>query len=206
MKLSTHTITTSSRGDRHRLPLADSTLDEPPSKTPKINLAIKQASNLPMAFNAQWLRERIELALPQLRHARSNESLAKRGGNISILIADDQRMMALHRQFMGLETATDVLTFDLTPDEASPVDIEIAVGIEVAQRQAAQRGHAVERELLLYAIHGLLHTLGYDDHDKSSYARMHAEEDRILSAIGVGATFQSMPPDDDKHSCRGGDS
>ncbi len=56
-------------------------------------------------------------------------------------------------------------------------------------RQARQRGHSVERELLLYAVHGLLHCAGFDDHGTAAFDRMHAEEDRILRAIGIGPIF-----------------
>jgi len=42
---------------------------------------------------------------------------------------------------------------------------------------------------LLYVVHGVLHCLGHDDHDEAGYASMHALEDRVLYAIGVGATF-----------------
>ena len=52
-----------------------------------------------------------------------------------------------------------------------------------------RRSHPVERELLLYIIHGILHCLGEDDHDDDAYARMHAREDDLLEAIGVGRTF-----------------
>lgn len=181
MKLSTHTITTSSGGDHHRLPTADSASDVSPAQPSRLNLNIEHSAHQPVSFNAQWLRDRLVDAvkhLPQLAMA-----------NISILLADDQRMRSLHRQFMGLDSTTDVLTFDLGENECSASQIELALGIEVAQRQARERSHTIERELLLYAIHGLLHTLGFDDHDEASYARMHAEEDRILSAIGVGPTF-----------------
>ena len=39
------------------------------------------------------------------------------------------------------------------------------------------------------ALHGVLHCTGFDDRDAAGAAAMHAEEDRILGAIGVGATF-----------------
>jgi probable rRNA maturation factor len=191
MKLSTHTITTSSRGDRHRRQTADSpastpippTSDEPASPSSQLSLTIEHSAHQPAPVNSQWLRDHLLAAiehLPQLATA-----------NINILIADDQRMRSLHRQFMGLDSTTDVLTFDLRDNESSAPHIELALGVEVAQRQARERHHTIERELLLYALHGLLHTLDFDDHDEVSYARMHAEEDRILSAIGVGVTFDS---------------
>ena len=40
-------------------------------------------------------------------------------------------------------------------------------------------------------VHGILHCCGFDDHDEESHQKMHAEEDRILNAIGVGTVWSS---------------
>ena len=62
--------------------------------------------------------------------------------------------------------------------------------LDEAARRSRDLEHPVEHELLLYAIHGVLHVLGHDDHDPAAFERMHAEEDRILEAIGVGPVFR----------------
>jgi probable rRNA maturation factor len=77
--------------------------------------------------------------------------------------------------------------------------------VDEARRQAAGRALPVERELLLYCVHGVLHCLGYDDHDDAEYVRMHAEEDRILEAIGVGRTFAALPVTSGSARARGGE-
>jgi ssRNA-specific RNase YbeY (16S rRNA maturation enzyme) len=51
----------------------------------------------------------------------------------------------------------------------------------------------LEKEALLYALHGLLHCLGHDDHDEAAYQAMHALEDALLDAIGVGPVFDPDP-------------
>lgn len=109
---------------------------------------------------------------------------------VSLAIVDDQTMSRLHEQFMNEAGPTDVLTFELAHDAAGRVtEGEIVVCLPVAQDQARERGHAVEHELLLYAIHGLLHLCGFDDRDESSYRQMHAREDEILAELGVGPVF-----------------
>jgi probable rRNA maturation factor len=107
---------------------------------------------------------------------------------LCVRLVDDATMIRLHERHCGLDTTTDVLTFcDGGPDE--PVDADIACCVDEAARQAAVRDHPVDEELLLYAVHGLLHCIGHDDHDPEAYARMHAEEDRVLAALGVRARF-----------------
>lgn len=80
------------------------------------------------------------------------------------------------------------------------LDTDLLVCFDEAVRQSADsKGsgdaaggggvYPVERELLLYVVHGVLHCLGMDDHDEASAARMHRMEDLVLTAIGVGPVF-----------------
>jgi rRNA maturation RNase YbeY len=57
--------------------------------------------------------------------------------------------------------------------------------------QARLRGHSAQAELVLYITHGMLHNLGHDDLDEDKAQAMHAEEDRILKALGYGTIYQN---------------
>lgn len=118
-------------------------------------------------------------------------------GEVRVRVVNDEIMSDLHRRHSGVSGPTDVLTFDLRPMGLGPLDTDIIVCLDEAIRQAATRGHPPHRELLLYGLHGILHCLGHDDHDDRAYARMHAAEDAVLTAIGVGPVF-------DKPSIEGG--
>jgi probable rRNA maturation factor len=109
---------------------------------------------------------------------------------VHVALVDDDAMDRLHRRHSGVAGTTDVLTFPAGDDPHGPVDVDIVVCVDEARRRAAEFGHPVEREIVLYAVHGLLHCLGHDDHDEAAFERMHAEEDRILTAIGVGPVFR----------------
>lgn len=113
---------------------------------------------------------------------------------LSVRLLGDASMAELHRRHCGIDGPTDVLSFPAAP-AGEPVDADVACGVAVAAREAAARGHRLEEELLLYALHGLLHCLGHDDHDPEAFALMHAEEDRVLAAIGVAARFASPARD-----------
>ena len=110
---------------------------------------------------------------------------------LSVAVVDDATMGELHQRFLNTAGPTDVLTFELDQDADGRVtEGEVVVDFDEAARQAAERGHRVEVELLLYALHGLLHLSGYDDLDPASHTRMHAREDEVLEALGVGAVFR----------------
>ena len=107
----------------------------------------------------------------------------------AVRLVDDAAMSALHARHMGLDSTTDVLTFaENVPGQ--PVDVDIAVCIDEAARRGEGTAHGMRGELLLYVLHGLLHAAGHDDRDAASYARMHAEEDRILESAGFGRIFE----------------
>ena len=109
---------------------------------------------------------------------------------VSIALVGETKMAALHKKFMNKPESTDVLTFELEHDARGRVTAgEVVVCVSYAQKEAKRRGIKVENELLLYALHGVLHLSGYDDSPSVEHARMHKEEDRILKRIGIGAVF-----------------
>lgn len=114
-------------------------------------------------------------------------------GSLSVTLIDDPEMARLHGEYCDDPTTTDVLTFDLNvPDQAEGhIEGDLVVCREEAERQAATRGHDARTELLLYAIHGLLHLLGEDDRDPESFERMHRREDELFSALGFPPVFKS---------------
>ncbi len=131
-------------------------------------------------IDAQWVRDRLHEAL---RHMDASVH------RIAVMLVDDDQMARLHEVHRGENSTTDVLTFQTSPTGA-PIDADIAVCVDEAARSAAGRDHSIQREVLLYALHGVLHCDGFDDHTEEQLRAMHAEEDRILEAIGVGATFE----------------
>ena len=90
---------------------------------------------------------------------------------VSVLIVSDMRMASLHRRFMNESGPTDVITFQHG---------EIFISAETALRHARKFGNALNRELQLYIVHGLLHLHGFDDHDETGTRKMRAMEKRIL--------------------------
>lgn len=111
---------------------------------------------------------------------------------ISVALVGDARMAELHERFMGIPGPTDVLTFELDHDARGRVTAgEIVICVPYARREARRRGHALQKELLLYALHGVLHLSGYDDRTDPEYHRMHRKEDAILTALGVGPVFRA---------------
>ena len=103
---------------------------------------------------------------------------------LSVAVVDDRQMHELNREYHGVDDTTDVLAFPLESPIALPGEQpllgEVILSAETAQREAARRGFAYEREVALYAIHGTLHLLGYDDHRPDDRRRMRRRERTLL--------------------------
>ena len=125
------------------------------------------------------------------RHLRRAHQIARSPlRELSLALVGDRHMSQLHAQFMDVEGPTDVLTFPLEFDARKrPCAGEVVVCVPEARRIAKEMEIPIERELLLYALHGLLHLSGFDDRTPREYNRMHRMEDTILRRLGVGATF-----------------
>ena len=130
---------------------------------------------------------------PMLRRAAAEAGVA--AGRIGLVVVDDSEMAGLHEAWKDVPGTTDVLTFDLSEpgDPQGQVEGDIVVCLDEARRQAGQRGHTLRDEILLYAVHGLLHLLGEDDQDPAAALRMHRREDDLLTRIGIGPVYHDRP-------------
>ena len=98
---------------------------------------------------------------------------------VSLLLTDDAEIGVLHGQHLGDPSATDVMSFELDGEA------EIVVSVETARRIAEERGHEARAEIALYIVHGLLHTLGYDDVRVRDRRRMRRAEQVVLQRLGL---------------------
>ncbi len=104
---------------------------------------------------------------------------------ISLALVDDAAIHALNKQYLNHDEPTDVITFPLSGPGESPLEGEIVISTETAQRVAAQRGHSVAAELALYVIHGVLHLCGYDDRSTRPRKQMREREAHYLELLRI---------------------
>ncbi|RYG47634.1 rRNA maturation RNase YbeY [bacterium] len=106
-------------------------------------------------------------------------------GEVAVLLTGDERVRTLNRDFRGIDSPTDVLTF---PDEDGRLG-DIAIAVPYATRQAVRRRVGLDQELGYLAIHGALHLAGMDDETEPERAEMQREMNTIAVRIG-------LPPDE----------
>lgn len=118
--------------------------------------------------------EAAELALA---HAVGGDTPLHHLAVVEVALVDDSTSDRVHREFMQIEGATDVITFHHG---------EIVIGAGVARRNAAEFGEPLARELLRYLVHGLLHLAGHEDEDAAGRATMEKAQEEIVVRLWSG--------------------
>lgn len=159
---------------------------------------------IPGVLGEAWLAAAVEAALGL---ALSPEEECQ----VSLLVTGDQAVRELNRDYRGLDEVTDVLSFSAShsghwegdPDAPPPPEDpeedggpafvypedqpeplgEVVISYPQAERQAAEKGWTVDRELALLIAHGVLHLAGHDHLDPRSEAEMQAKEQAALKLV-----------------------
>jgi len=153
----------------------------------EINVLIEQG--VEGCLEVSWLRDVAE----QVLWAQDVGSTAEMG----LVIATQERVQELNRNYLGRDEPTDVIAFSMLPGEGDlppfvpPPDGvlhlgEVIISYPQAQIQAEEHGHSLEKEITILIIHGVLHLLGYEDEKPELKCRMVAREAEILSHIEGG--------------------
>jgi probable rRNA maturation factor len=114
--------------------------------------------------------------------------------DLSIVLTDDKRLHQLNREYLGIDAPTDVLSFpasesdgsETDPETGSPYLGDILLSIPRAKAQAKTAGHALESEVQLLVVHGVLHLLGHDHAEAKGKRKMWKAQGEILKSLGLG--------------------
>ena len=120
------------------------------------------------------------------------EALGETGGELSVVLAGDEFVRGLNRDYRGKDAATDVLSFgggenDRPPADGAPRllgDVVIAYG-EACRGLPPGRARHPEYRLAHLLVHGILHLLGYDHEQDSEAETMEGLEARLLERWGI---------------------
>jgi probable rRNA maturation factor len=120
------------------------------------------------------------------------ENLDPENAEISVTFVSSEEIHELNKVYRGKDCITDVLSF---PQYESMEEMEKVKGIlclgdvvicpEQALLQADEFGHSGERELVYLFVHSIFHLLGYDHMEEEDKNEMRAQEEKIMSQIGL---------------------
>ena len=107
---------------------------------------------------------------------------------LTVVLTDDARLQKLNRDYLGLDAATDVLSFpaaEQDPETGKSYLGDILISVPRAKIQADRAGHTLDEELQLLVVHGVLHLLGYDHANPRQKSGMWKAQGSVLADLGL---------------------
>ncbi len=85
---------------------------------------------------------------------------------LSVWLCSDEEIRRLHREFFGLDSPTNVISFPQREGAFGGVEPDllgdVVISADTAIREGAEAGLSPDDAVAYYLIHGLLHLLGHD--------------------------------------------
>ena len=124
------------------------------------------------------------------RIARTTLSQAGYEGpaEISIVLADNERIQALNGAYRGKDKPTNVLSF---PQDGPGMLGDVILAYETIEREAAEQDKSFEDHTAHMLVHGILHLLGHDHEQDDEAEKMEKIEIKILDTLGIKNPYES---------------
>jgi probable rRNA maturation factor len=99
---------------------------------------------------------------------------------ITVALVDDARLQSLHRDFMGIDTPTDIMTFPDDKPAGETQGGELVISVDHAVTQAGAWDFSPEEEIAFLVVHGLLHLCGWRDDTDEQQERMLGRQHALI--------------------------
>lgn len=133
------------------------------------------------------IRERAEKTIEEVLRVENFTENAE----VSLSIVDMETIYRLNKEYRGVDRPTDVLSFPMDEEgydnEGNPIFLlgDIVICLDVAENQAKDFGHSLEREMMYLICHSTLHLLGYDHIEEDDKLEMRSREKEVMKNLGV---------------------
>lgn len=107
-------------------------------------------------------------------------------GDLSIIFTDNKLIQRLNKKFLNENHPTDVIAFPYKNNVFNEIDFpfgDIFISVPEARSNAKKFGEKPHREVIRLIVHGLLHLLGYDDHNSKDKAIMWKKQEKLVHDI-----------------------
>ena len=124
--------------------------------------------------------------LPNRRHLKLFVSQIftienKQLDTLSIIFCDDAYLLAINQTYLNHDDYTDIITFNLSTTNSTPIVGEIYISVERVKENAELLKVSFTQELHRVIFHGTLHLCGFNDKTKVQKQAMRKMEDKYLA-------------------------
>ena len=145
-----------------------------------MNLLIANDTN--EELDLDLIREKAEKTIKEVLRVENISENAE----VSLSIVDK-----LNKDYRNVDRETDVLSFPMDEEgfdnEGNPLILlgDIVICLDVAEEQASDFGHSLEREMTYLICHSTFHLLGYDHIEEDDKKVMRSKEKEVMKNLGV---------------------
>ena len=114
---------------------------------------------------------------------------------VSVVLADDDFVHILNRNYRGKDKPTNVLSFENKekPPKGQPwMAGDIILAYQTVEQEAKALKISFEEHLAHLLIHGTLHLQGYDHLNNNEAEKMEAKEIKIMKQLGYKNPYKNV--------------
>ena len=99
---------------------------------------------------------------------------------INFIFVGDESLLKMNQQILAHDYYTDIMTFPYHSKKSKRLQSDIFISYDRVNDNAQQNNSSFIEELQRVIIHGVLHLLGYDDHNNADITKMRNAETKAL--------------------------
>ncbi len=141
--------------------------------------------------HAEWtkaMRDIQNVVLSVIAITFEKADIENRKQELSIVLADNDFVQALNKEWRGKDKPTNVLSFP--QDEPSMLG-DIILAYETVAEEAEEQSKRFEDHATHLIVHGLLHLLGHDHEEDGEAEIMEALEIEVLNALNIKNPYET---------------
>ena len=132
---------------------------------------------------------------------RAAATLSTSPTELAIVLTDDSTIRALNRDWRGIDTATNVLSF-ATKNAGGRHLGDIVLAYETIAREARRERKPFAHHLAHLTVHGFLHLVGYDHDSEKEALAMEGAERAILRQLAIPDPYRARGRNNVRHPAR----
>ncbi|HEU4718673.1 MAG TPA: rRNA maturation RNase YbeY [Bacteroidia bacterium] len=101
--------------------------------------------------------------------------------SLNYVFVTDRKLLRINTEYLGHDTLTDIITFDLRVGREKKISAEIYISVARVRENAKKYGCTFRDELHRVMAHGLLHLVGFRDKTSAEKERMRRQEEKALA-------------------------
>ena len=140
-----------------------------------------------LAESPLWEKQPQAVPVVERAIAAAAEAIDAPLGEVVVMLADDETVRSLNRDWRKIDKPTNVLSFPAakTPGIEPVMLGDIVIAYETLTRECEAEDRVFLHHLAHLAVHGFLHLMGYDHQNDSDAEAMEQLETAILARLDM---------------------